>query len=42
VITRRLKPSKIPDAAGASPYTYWGLGFTDLETYRGAEKAGRP
>jgi metal-dependent amidase/aminoacylase/carboxypeptidase family protein len=32
--------SKIPDAAGV-PYTYWGIGFTDLKTYRAAEKAGR-
>ena len=32
--------SEIPDAAGI-PYTYWGIGFTDLATYRAAEKAGR-
>ncbi len=32
--------SKIPGAAGV-PYTYWGIGFTDRETYLAAEKAGR-
>ena len=32
--------SKIPDAAGV-PYTYWAIGFTDPDTYRAAEKAGR-
>ena len=32
--------SKIPDAAGI-PYTYWAIGFTDAQTYRAAEKAGR-
>jgi hippurate hydrolase len=31
--------SKIPDAAGV-PYTYWGIGFTDRETYLAAEKSG--
>ena len=31
--------SKIPDAAGV-PYTYWGLGYTDRDTYLAAEKAG--
>jgi amidohydrolase len=32
--------SKIPDAAGV-PYTYWGLGYTDRDTYLAAEKAGQ-
>lgn len=32
--------SIIPDAAGI-PYTYWAIGFTDPDTYRAAEKAGR-
>ena len=32
--------SKIPDAAGV-PYTYWGLGYTDRDTYLAAEKDGR-
>jgi metal-dependent amidase/aminoacylase/carboxypeptidase family protein len=32
--------SIIPDAAGIA-YTYWAIGFTDPETYRAAEKAGR-
>ena len=32
--------SKIPDAAGVR-YTYWGIGFTDRETYLASEKAGR-
>jgi len=32
--------SKIPDSAGV-PYTYWAIGFTDPDTYRAAEKAGR-
>jgi metal-dependent amidase/aminoacylase/carboxypeptidase family protein len=31
--------SKIPDAAGV-PYTYWGLGYTDRDTYLAAEKGG--
>jgi amidohydrolase len=31
--------SKIPDAAGV-PYCYWGLGFTDPDTYLAAEKDG--
>jgi amidohydrolase len=31
--------SKIPDAAGV-PYTYWGLGYTDRDTYLAAEKDG--
>ena len=31
--------SKIPDAAGV-PYTYWGIGFTDRNTYLAAEKDG--
>ena len=33
-------PDKIPDAAGV-PYTYWGLGYTDRDTYLAAEKAGQ-
>ena len=32
--------SIIPGAAGI-PYTYSAIGFTDPETYRAAEKAGR-
>ncbi len=32
--------SDIPRAAGI-PYTYWGIGGTDPETYRTAERAGR-
>ena len=32
--------SDIPRAAGV-PYTYWGIGGTDPQTYRAAEKAGR-
>ena len=32
--------SIIPDAAGI-PYSYWAIGFTDPDTYRAAEKAGR-
>ena len=32
--------SDIPRAAGI-PYTYWGIGGTDPQTYRAAEKAGR-
>ena len=32
--------SIIPGAAGIL-YTYWAIGFTDPETYRAAEKAGR-
>ena len=32
--------SDIPRAFGA-PYTYWGIGGTDPETYRAAEVAGR-
>ena len=32
--------SDIPRAFGA-PYTYWGIGGTDPETYRAAEDAGR-
>ncbi len=32
--------SRIPDAFGI-PYTFWGLGGTDPEKYRRAEKAGR-
>jgi amidohydrolase len=31
--------SKIPDAAHV-PYTYWGLGYTDRDTYLAAEKNG--
>jgi hippurate hydrolase len=31
--------SKIPDAARV-PYCYWGLGFTDRDTYLAAEKDG--
>jgi amidohydrolase len=31
--------SKIPDAAGV-PYTYWGLGYTDRDTYLTAKKEG--
>ena len=31
--------SKIPDAASV-PYTYWGIGFTDRQTYLAAEKDG--
>ena len=31
--------SKIPDAAGV-PYTYWGRGYTDRDTYLAAEKDG--
>jgi amidohydrolase len=31
--------SKIPDAASV-PYCYWGLGFTDRDTYLAAEKDG--
>ena len=31
--------SKIPDSAGV-PYTYWGLGYTDRDTYLAAEKDG--
>ena len=30
----------IPDAAGV-PYTYWGIGRTDRQTYLAAEQAGR-
>jgi predicted ATPase len=30
--------SKIPDAAGV-PYTYWGLGYTDRDTYLAAALA---
>ena len=32
--------SDLPTALGA-PYTYWGIGGTDPETYRAAQKAGR-
>ena len=32
--------SDIPRAAGI-PYTYWGIGGTDPQAYRAAEKAGR-
>ena len=32
--------SDIPTALGV-PYTYWGIGGTDLDTYRTAEQAGR-
>ncbi len=32
--------SDIPTALGI-PYTYWGLGGTDPDTYRAAERAGR-
>ena len=32
--------SKIPDSVGV-PYTYWGLGYTDRDTYLAAEKDGR-
>ena len=32
--------SDIPRAAGV-PYTYWGIGGTDPQAYRAAEKAGR-
>jgi amidohydrolase len=32
--------SDVPRAAGI-PYTYWGIGGTDPEAYRAAEKAGR-
>jgi hippurate hydrolase len=32
--------SDIPTALGA-PYTYWGIGGIDPDTYRNAEKAGR-
>ena len=32
--------SDIPRALGA-PYTYWGIGGIDPETYRAAEEAGR-
>jgi amidohydrolase len=31
--------SKIPDSVGV-PYTYWGLGYTDRDTYLTAEKDG--
>ena len=31
--------SKIPIAAGL-PYCYWGVGFTDRETYLAAERDG--
>jgi len=31
--------SKIPDSVGV-PYTYWGLGYTDRDTYLAAEKDG--
>jgi metal-dependent amidase/aminoacylase/carboxypeptidase family protein len=31
--------SKIPDSPGV-PYTYWGIGFTDRQTYLAAEKSG--
>jgi len=31
--------SDIPDALGV-PYTYWGIGGTDPDTYRAAETAG--
>jgi len=31
--------SKIPDAAGV-PYCYWGIGYTDRDTYLAAEKDG--
>ena len=31
--------SKIPDSVGV-PYTYWGIGFTDRQTYLAAEKSG--
>ena len=31
--------SKIPDAAGVL-YCYWGVGFTDRETYLAAERDG--
>jgi metal-dependent amidase/aminoacylase/carboxypeptidase family protein len=31
--------SKIPGAAGI-PYAYWGLGYTDRDTYLAAEKDG--
>jgi len=31
--------SKIPEAASV-PYTYWGIGFTDRQTYLAAEKDG--
>ncbi len=31
--------SKIPDAASV-PYTYWGIGYTDRDTYLAAEKDG--
>ena len=32
--------SDIPNALGI-PYTYWGIGGIDPDTYRTAEKAGR-
>jgi hippurate hydrolase len=32
--------SDVPRAAGI-PYTYWGIGGTDPQAYRAAEKAGR-
>jgi hippurate hydrolase len=32
--------SEIPDAAHV-PYTYWGIGRTDLQVYQAAEKEGR-
>ncbi|MGA9693549.1 MAG: hypothetical protein WBR33_19310 [Pseudonocardiaceae bacterium] len=32
--------SDIPTALGI-PYTYWGIGGTDVDTYRTAEQAGR-
>lgn len=32
--------SDIPNALGV-PYTYWGIGGIDAETYRAAEQAGR-
>jgi amidohydrolase len=31
--------SKIPDSVGV-PYSYWGIGFTDRQTYLAAEKSG--
>jgi len=31
--------SKIPDAAGV-PYCYWGIGYTDRDTYLAAQKDG--
>jgi hypothetical protein len=32
--------SDVPNALG-TPYTYWGVGCIDADTYRAAEQAGR-